>query len=369
MFGNIKGWLAALLIVVIVYFVTLHSHLFPTGSEPSTQVQTEEFLRQHDITESIALVVGSVPNGAGNAADDYKQAIETYKLSMGQVRDFNRAWNRAEEDLKFDRENIREQLEDLRGEERAQAQQKLLDAVWAEYSLDLPDDLIRKLQDRIATGAKKKDMRYVGVHDGGEMNVHIETEQSSRLLQVAMMLQRVARYHIRKGEPDKVIDSLKNQVVLGWHMYNEHQDVETMMRGLQIQQTAMGMLEEIYAKNGDNAAIARMKPYADEIEALERYIREKRALVWFVLIQHGNPGDIYFIIDNDKDPAWRKRAVLSLGVLKHMPCLLPDKIIIRRKILKLCESDDPDLKNAAETARDFVRRDYRMLGAPRFPNN
>jgi len=366
MFGNIKGWLAALVLVVIVYFVTLHSHLFPAGSEPSTQVQTEEFLRQHDITESVALVVGSVPNGAGNAADDYNQAIETYKLSMGKVRDFNRAWGDKEKELNQDWDFIKEQIDHLSGAERRAERDRLEAEVWATYEMDIPS-FTQKLQDQLAAGAKKKEMRYVGVHDGGELHVHIHSEQGRRLLKIALMLQKVALYHERRGELDKAVPHLKDQVVLGWHMYNEHGDVETMFNGLMIQSHAMDMLKRIYGKQGNTAAVARMKPYADEIDTLERFVGNKRDIVYFPRIQDGNPGDIYFIIDNDQDPAWRKRAVLSLGFLKHMPCLLPDKIIIRRKILKLCESDDPDIKTAAQAARDFVRRDYRMLNADKYP--
>jgi hypothetical protein len=370
MFGNIAGWIGALLIVVVVYFVTLHSYLFPSASEPSPEVQTEEFLKQHDITESVALVVGAAPTGPGNAADDYKQAINTYNTPtyMDQVREFDRMWQRKEDDLKFDRTNIRERISHLDGAEKRAEQDRLLAEVWAEYNIEIPS-IVGTLQKQLAAGAKKKEMRYVESYGPDTPDVHIETEQSSRLVQMAMFLQKIHRYQIRKGQADQAIEPLKNQVILGWHMYNEHADVQSMFRGLQIQQTAMDMLEEIYATKGENSKITQMKPYQDHIDGLERYVREKHGILWFVLIQNGNPGDVYYLIENDQDPAWRKRAVLTLGMLKFMPCLHADKLVIRRKIIKYCESDDPLVKSSAEASRDFTRKEYNRLGAPKYPGN
>ena len=33
----------------------------------------------------------------------------------------------------------------------------------------------------------------------------------------------------------------------------------------------------------------------------------------------------------------------------------------------LCESDDPAIRAAAETARDFTQEDFNKLGLPKYP--
>ena len=332
---------------------------------PSAKVLADGFLTMREIDSSLDLIVSEVPTGEGNAADDYRKAIEAYEVYESDIRDFTEEGYQAERDLQDARQTILKELSHLKGEELyAEYDRRYAEALDA-YHVDFPS-VVDTLAEHVASGAAKADMRYAETY-GEELDVHIETRQSSRLFQIAMLLQFQARYQLLKDQPELTIEPMQDLVILGRQMYDEHADAETMSYGLYIQHTSLWALLNAYRAMGDDDALAQMKPYLDEINAIDRSLRDKRNIVWFVLAQDAHPADIYYIIEHDEDPAWRQRAVLTLGILKFVNVSDGARAEAEQKIAAYCESDDPAIRAAAETARDFDRGGFNRLGVSKYP--
>ena len=366
MFGNIKGWIISVVLIVIVYFAAFHSHLFPKGSSPSAHIQQTSMLEVRNITEPISLIVGQAPTGAGNAADDYQQAIAAFDTHEMAIARFKEDWDRKERELKAEGKSIQSQVADLDGTERKAESDRLYDEYMATYEIKFPD-VMDQFEKFIAAGAAKKEMRYLEKYGDSSGSIHIETEQAMRLSQITYLFAYRARYQMLKGEPEKAIESLNNLVVMGWQMYNEHADVATMRQGLNVQIVALDRLEKIYKEQDNKIALANVKKYTAHINSIDTWLKEKYGVVWFSRALDAKPGDVYYIIEFDQDPAWRRRAVMTLGVLKFMDIPPGDRILVRRKILKYCKSSDPMIRAAAEAARDTTLKEYKTLGRSRFP--
>ena len=366
MFGNIKGWIISVALIVLVYFVALHGYLFPAGTPATAKIQQTDMMAVRNITEPITLVIGQAPTGAGNAADDYRLVIDAYTAQEDKINRFTDKWFKKEKWLAERGSFISSQVSHLEGTDSRTEYDKLYAEALAEYEVEFPA-VMDQFEKFVAAGAAKKEMRYLEKYGDSSGSIHIETEQAMRLSQITYLFAYRARYQMLKGEPEKAIESLNNLVVMGWQMYNEHADVATMRQGLNVQIVALDRLEKIYKEQDNKIALANVKKYTAHINSIDTWLKEKYGVVWFSRALDAKPGDVYYIIEFDQDPAWRRRAVMTLGVLKFMDIPPGDRILVRRKILKYCKSSDPMIRAAAEAARDTTLKEYKTLGRSRFP--
>jgi len=77
-----------------------------------------------------------------------------------------------------------------------------------------------------------------------------------------------------------------------------------------------------------------------------------------------NPGDIFNVLENDKDPCWRFQAVLSLGLLKFHPAGRDrgDIRYIKTLLENALQSSNQNERAAAKAAKEFTLEDYNNYG-------
>ncbi len=334
--GSKLGWLLAAVLVVAIGLIVLFTVVYPSPSDPSAAFKREGMLDLRTVDASPELVVGYTPDGGGNAADDYARAVKIYNEAPDKLADA-----------------VRDRFEVARGN-----------------AVSPPDvrDMLDRMHAHVATGARKADMRYVFAHTPDEFDVGFYYGPAEDLKRVSLALELLGLNHYAAKEFDKAEAVFKNIFVLGWHMTGDKDRVRVDMvhTGMQIQLPAIDLLKDLYGK-WDKAKYAgrieKIDEYDDELVDIEEWYSNKLSLLWRT---RPHAGDVFYVIENDEDRAWRVQALLELGILKFTADTRGD----RRYTKKLMEeyASDPDvyLQAAAKAAQEFTERDFNLLGTRGF---
>jgi hypothetical protein len=145
-------------------------------------------------------------------------------------------------------------------------------------------------------------------------------------------------------------------------MTNERARVDVVLRGLRLQQMALERLREVYEhwEGADKSRIGKLKTYAEGLGRVCRAFRDKWAIVWTAAPE---PGDVFNIIENDEDRAWRVDALLGLAIVKiREQSHRGNSRKVQRLIERFLNSADPLECAAARAAQEFSRADFDKLG-------
>ncbi len=341
MFGNWQGWLIAIVIVVVAVFLASQWFVIK-GSEPERAVTKPGALDLVELASPPTVVYPNALTKPGNPGDDYAKAVAIYEdtANTRAIFDWTEEYDRLSQLQKWDQ-------------------------------IPQPPKPILDIADLIIRAAPKQDMRYMFEHTPRSLEVAYEILPANRLGQLAEekgatdkhdgLMYHLITYYSRTGQYDKAVELAQATFMMGWHMFNERAHANMMAHGLTIQWQTLRRLQEAYTLSGQPEKAAALDPYFADVKSRWSGWGEKLALVW------GNPpkpGNLLYIIENDQDRAWRVQAVLALGITKFSATRPGDMVLLRKKILELCNDDDPFIEAAAEAARDMPLSQYRMYLEP-----
>jgi hypothetical protein len=304
----------------------------PAVSRPSRNALDPKFLDLITPALPVEPLVGFQPRGSGNAGDDYKLASDLYV---------------ANKDL----------IEIAMSKKKEIA--KGVGIIGAEVM-----DVLRQIHAHVADGARKRQMRYTFVHTPTKFEVGYFYEPvASDLQAVAEVVELLMNHHFGRKEYDQAAKVLKDNFVFGWHVMNERARTDLVMRGLWIQRQATAGLVTIYTITKAPKDAARLKTatkYMDELNSVTENYEHKHEAVWAV---EPVPGDIYLVVEGDKDRAMRVQALLALGVVRYTHRHRSGDVTRTNALLaEYANSEDPMIAAAAKAARELTRTGFNLVG-------
>jgi hypothetical protein len=322
--ANKLGWVVAGALAVGVLTVVTAVALLPSATKPTLATTRAGVLDFHDTGVAVADVLGAEPADRGNAADDYVKAARKLKANWQAVKAAG--------------ESVRHP---------APAVLALLEEVHAD----------------VARGATKREMRFVVEHSGEEFEVAPIFEPAGDLEKVGWALTAVlAGHYADSRQYAKAERALRHAFAMGRHMMNERARVDAVLRGLRLQQRAIRQLQGLYTRwgGGHGQRLPRLRAYASGLERVSSAFRGKWVVVWTATPE---PGDVFNIIENDKDRAWRVDALLGLSIVKiRERSHRGNSRKVRQLIDRFLRSSDPLERCAARAAERFTRADFDKLG-------
>jgi len=328
--GNKVGWVLAGILTGGLVIIFLLVFMFPPPSAATSDSLAKGLLEFKDMSISPAEIVGTEGAAAGNAGDDYHLAVKLHKQNE---------WA------------IKTELEDP----DRQAGKKL--------SIK-PDilDLLKRIHAHVAAGAAKKQMQYAFVHTPKKFEVGFLYPPAKDLDDIAWLLEELARYHGEQKQYALAEKIVKDELVMGRHMMNERSRADMVMVGVGIQHSAVKHLAHIYKNHQPERAevLDALKRYERELVLINRPFRRKERILRSLKPE---PGDVFNIIENDKDRCWRVQGLLCLGVLRYTASSRGDKRYIRKLIQRYLDSDEPMEAAAAAAARDLTREGFNQVGS------
>jgi hypothetical protein len=329
--GSKIGWiLSGVLVLLLATVMVVLWVTSSTATPPTLAITVPGFFERHEITLSPAGFLGSLPSGAGDAADDYRQAAEIYHA---HAQEFSDAIGN-EPDL-------------LKG------------------AYKVPASVVRALEDlcaHVSAGAAKKEMHYTAAD---RIEVRYANEQATQLVHVADALALLAIvYDAAKkyDEEDKVIRAM---FVLGWHMAQEDARATMVSQGLEIQGGAVGYLGDLYFKQDPKKYAVPLKALEDYRRELQRVFKDYKDKLFVVWRPVPNPGDVFAVVQRDKDRAWRVEALLVTGAIRFTHAKSAgDQKVAQSLIEEYAKSPDPFVKAAATAARDLTEEGFTRVGTP-----
>ncbi|MFB3891793.1 MAG: hypothetical protein ACE15C_07195 [Phycisphaerae bacterium] len=335
--GNKAGWIIAGAIVVVLGLIIVWLVWFPGHSDATMDTKAPGVLDFKDVKDmgaSVDLVIGAEPSGSGNAADDYKKAIDIANANAKAI------------DALADN-----QYEKLRG--MWSESKRLTDAELAAF---------KQIDDAVRPGAAKAKMEYILVYTPKEAQVGmmrgLPTKSFQRVADALEALAADCKARKDFAEAEKV---LFHEMVLGWHLTNERVRPWMTLKGVNIQESAAEGLEKVYHAQGKDIyakKLPALQKYGGALEYLGEQINSKTKILWTI---RPNIGDVFNIAENDKDRAWRVQAILKLATSKFNVQDRGDRMYIDTLLRGASKSAEPAERAAAKAAMDFTSeglRDY-----------
>ncbi len=319
--GSKLGWIAAGTLVVGLLVVIIMKVVIPSPSRPSLATRKEGFMDLKKVSIPVGDIIGAKPGGAGNAADDYIQALAV-------------ARHRAHEQAP------------VAGRESTPTRMAAL----------------RKIASLVAAGADKATAEYTFTHTPRTFEVGYRFKPAVGLQAVPGAMFILARELHESKKYAQAETVLFNMFVMGWHLSEERANLYVVRTGFGIQMDALGGLQSVYRDWGPEHGekMARVAAYMNEIITIQRDFSEKQRILWST---DPKPGDVFHIIEKDQDRTWRVQAILSLGIVKFRH---EDRRGDMRQMNKLLErfssSSDPFEAAAAKAVKNLTREEFRSLG-------
>lgn len=325
--GNKAGWIVAGVLVLgvgaIVAYMIIGSMFDDAPSPPTSATTGFGALDFKDTTVPPTQVLGSLPSGAGNAADDYAQAARVYRsnreLCKGIIDKMPTRYKEAP---------------------------KLAD-------VDLA--VLKQIDQFVAAGAAKAKMDFVFTHTPREFTVGWYYRPGCELMNVGKCLEALAGDYASRKEYAQAEQVLKHMITLGWHMVQERAVACVTWLGQDMQLLALSRLaNDVYLpwRGRDDKQIAVVREYAIALDTFGAALTTKLKILQ---VAKPAPGDVFNIIAHDKDRAWRIQGILTLGVLKYVSVQDNDRKHSEKLIEKYCASQDPLEAAAAKAANAFER--------------
>ncbi len=277
--GNKLGWIIAGVMLAGLIGYILSNFVFPSPSEPTSATMRLGVLDLHAPAKPIETVLGFAPSQDQDAGEDYSAAIAFYNQ------------HREEFEAMFDR---------LRNDEIA--------------TLDLTDlELCRTLLQLLEPAANKKEMAYTFVYTPTDLKVSAFADGATDFERLSNTLQTVAEHYKRTNQLAESVKPAQALFIMGWHMMNERRRYQIVASGMDYQNVAIQILQEAYRNADDAEKLQAAESYLSELVFAHKLTTDKQSIVWTF---DPKPGDIFNIIENDKDRTWRIEGTLALGMLK-----------------------------------------------------
>lgn len=336
--ANKLGWIVAgILVLGLIVFVVIKLAI-PQPTPPDRTARKPELLEMVELDWPGA-AAGRKPDGSGDAADDYMQASAAARSHQATIE---AAWARV-----FDAGNA-----------------------------ELPAETLAALEEvhgHVAAGAKKAACRYAARH-AGAVRVSPEFAPASDLKRIfdALMLVYV---HYREGVGD--IDTseriARDTFAFGWHLVQERGHINVVLAGIQTQMLALGHFTNLYGKTGERSddepapkasplAAKATKEYTAQLDELLMQYNDKMQIIYD---RQPHPGDVFNIVENDADGAWRVQALLTCGVLLHTGGRRGDTRYARKLIERHLGAQDALLAAAAKAANACTKQQVENYVVPR----
>jgi hypothetical protein len=324
--GSKLGWIIAGIFALLFAAVVTWLVAFPSPSDPTSSTYRPGILDFHAPQTPMDEFYGPPPAGAQNAAEHYAAGVEKTRQD--------------EEDF--------DQMYETLSSTASRLSPREVDRCTSVYELIKP-----------AQG--KSEMAYTLNYTPGTFKVSAFAAGTDELLMLARVLECLGEHYRRAEESDKAIEMERARFLLGWHMMRERVRAQMIIAGMELQQAACYQLANLYQKTDQPTKAQAAERYARDVSSLMSLFQDKMRIIWTLKTrpdggQGPEPGDVFRIIEHDKDRTWRVEGLLALGVLK-----LTEKGHRgnRRTIENLFEeysaSDDPYLRTAATAARDRSR--------------
>ena len=318
--GNKLGWILAGVLLAALIIVIVLVALIPKWqrSKPTRATLAKGFMELMTVKESPAVVLGAEPDGAGNAGDDYQKAVELYKANSTKL----------------------------------------------EFADDAGEmvDLLKQIHAHVAAGAKKAKMEYSFIHTPKKFVIGYRHEPAVELQKLSHALELLGKHYLDKQQYTEAEKVYKDELVLGWHMVKERSRAHMVQAGINVQFLALKGLNDRYSarENEDQQLFQKLQTYSDALEPLERAYGEKTRVVYS---RKPEPGDIFNIVENDKDRAWRVQAILVAGIVRFTAAKEGDVNYANELIKKYVTSSDPFEQAAAVAAREATEQDFELAGS------
>ena len=351
--GSKAGWIVAGSFALVVLVILGYFIVFPPPSWRTPATADPELVKLGLPAVSAEVVLGELPAAPGNAADDYSSAVAVMETNLALI-----GKHIGEDDYDPDDEDDKK----LR---------------W-----NIPPEAMSVLQEiasHVQAGAQKADMKYSFVYSPKTFNVTYFYKPADELEKLTSVLDTLATTYFRQKKYAEAEAILKAEFTLGCHMMRERIRVDMGIRGLRVQDMALTGLRGLYLERVDaliklktadkdiqdfEKRLKGIKTYSDSLICLHRAWKDKRKILWNV---RPEPGDVFYIIENDEDRAWRVQGLLGLGLIKFTAAgSRSDKRKIKKLVAKYSAGDDPYLAAAANAARDFTREEFNVIGSKKY---
>ncbi len=303
--------LAIVLVLVAVGWLLFQS----SPSEPTRATTAPGRLEALMPTVPIDLVI-DLPEGAGNAADDYQKGLVelrqegTYEKVMG--------WRQRDPG----------------------GRRKPFPSRVAEY---------------IHAGAAKTRMTFFeqfilpadAVTDRG-LDVLEDLYKMAEIAQTRIQLDR------RRGQSRQAEQLSQDLLVFGYHVTCERVRVAGVRVGVAIQEMAVQSMIELQDERGESEAARRGRDYLAGLKEMAGKLESKQRET----TGRGAPqaGDLLSIARHDTDRAWRIEAILKLGQCLHDFVGWADRRAIRRLLDQAQRDEDSFIRAAASRAASQARK-------------
>lgn len=315
--GNKFGWIIAGIFVVGIALIVIMKFVFPSAEDHTSETR-REVLAYHEPTTDISSVV-TLPTGSDNAADAYVKAIEFYQ---DRQSDFDSFVKRADKATSYE----------LVGSDLA---------------------LVQSLMKTMEPGTKQKTMEMTFVHTPKELKVSGFADKAEDLDSLAMMLDYLFAHYYSQNQLDQARQVAEVQFILGWHMMNERARVQMTQLGIEIQRSALNKISNIAQEQKKSDQVDAIYAYNSELSSINNLFNIKNRLLRTITPP---AGDVFNIIENDQDRAWRTEAILTLGILKFSNKSHKGNMRALEGYLdEYSQSDEPLYRAAAKVARECTK--------------
>ena len=315
--GNKTGWIAAGILAVAILVIVLWVVFFPSISKPTREMLLGINRSFQDVKVSLRDVLGGEPTGGGNAADDYQQAAVLVPQIL-QIME-----NRPEGSTAMPAAAL---------------------------------ELMKKVDGHVASGAAKKECKYLFVHTPKRMEVSARLPEIDGIFQVTGAMDMLAQHLAGQKQLDAAWKVYERLLVMGRHFMNERSHPQVVFAGIGAQRVALQgftMLRRMQIQK-DEKTVDAINRYASDLYNLEKIYGDKLPIIWKV---RPDPGNVFWVIEYDPDRAWRVQALLTMGILKFTAQSRGDRKHVETLLVRCCSDADPFIKAAAEAARAFTRDD------------
>ncbi|MCK5114819.1 MAG: hypothetical protein KAR11_08675 [Phycisphaerae bacterium] len=307
---------AILAAVVILYLA--NRVMYPSPEPPTTATTATGALQLQAANAPLADVIGFVPSGEGNAAEDYNRAA------------------------------------DYATEHQTELQQGREDIISNRTPQNYHKKVYAKIAELMAPALDKQQMQYTFVFTPKKLKVVFTPDGIKKLDTLADVLECLYTHYYFTGQFDKAVQIASQELVLGWHMVNERSRTGMVMDGILLQTRALLSLQNAYRKQQQTGKAEACAAYRTQLNDALDVLEKKMSSLW--KLNDSSPGDAYNIIENDEDRACRVDAILALGLQKITAKGHRGNDRVRDNLLnKYAQSDDELLRAAAEAAKTCTK--------------
>ena len=338
--GNKTGWIVSGIVLGAVLLFLIFFVFMPT---PDAPYNTNEvgFMELKEPATPLTAILPTVPSEEGNAAEDYVKAITFYKQHAGDV----------------------EATADVKPYDAAVASKD----PWSNPNFKA----CRDLADMVAKGSYKKEFKYIFVMTPQKLEPYFQVDEAEDFYRMTKGPFQCFQVHRDRKEYPQAEKRIQDIFLVGWHLFHERARADMSIHGLDIMIQSLDAMIDLYElwPEAPKNRLSSMHTYRRELSEIRENFQKKRNLLWDTLpyFSASNdqfyPGDVFNMVENEQDHAWKVQAILCLGPMKYR-CVNSRGNIKRTNdlIAKYLNSNDPMLKAAAECSRDLTKAKYENLG-------